>query len=73
MTDTCYLYGDAAERTADDASDGERAVVLQGVRAVRTDELRVVHLGERRAHKLQRLQKGKRSSSEVHLGEPSNY
>lgn len=50
-----YLYGDAAEGSADDSSDSQRAVVLQGVGAVGADELCVVHFGERSSHKLQSL------------------
>lgn len=47
-----YLYGDAAEGSADDSRDSQRAVVLQGVGAVGADELCVVHFGERSSHKL---------------------
>lgn len=50
-----YLYGDAAEGSADDSRYSQRAVVLQGVGAVRADELGVVHLGERSPHELQSL------------------
>lgn len=49
------LYRDAAEGSADDSRDSQRAVVLQGVGAVRADELCVVHFGERGSHKLQSL------------------
>lgn len=51
----CYLYGHAAEGSTYDSSDCERAVVLQSVRSVRTDELCVVHLGEGGSYKLQSL------------------
>lgn len=50
-----YLYGDAAEGSTYDSSDCERAVVLQSVRSVWTDELCVVHLSEGGSDKLQRL------------------
>lgn len=50
-----YLYGDAAEGSADDPRDSQRAVVLQGVGAVGADELCVVHFGERGSHELQSL------------------
>lgn len=54
-----HLYGDAAKRSSNDSRDGERAVLLQGVRSIWTDELGVIHLGKRRSYKLQSLKKNK--------------
>lgn len=50
-----YLYGDAAERSSYNSSDCKRAVVLQGIRSVWTDELCVIHLSEGGSHELQSL------------------
>lgn len=50
-----YLDWDAAKGSSDNSGDCERAVVLQSVWSIRTDELRVVHLGEGRSYKLQSL------------------
>lgn len=41
-----YLYGDAAERSSYDSSYCERAVILQSIGSVWTDELGVIHLSE---------------------------
>lgn len=50
-----YLYGDAAKGSSYNSSDCERAVVLQSVRSVWTDELCVIHLSEGGSNKLQSL------------------
>lgn len=50
-----YLYGYTAKGPSDDPGDGERAVVLQSIRSIRTDKLCIVHFGQRRSYKLQSL------------------